>query len=91
MREIDKKGGLNDVMVELCPLRTDHDEIIVEASSMGVWMEWPPSDLDICDFEIEQWLNACDMVLAAFCLLCASAPTFKQNTLQTAIVAKTNK
>ena len=46
----------------LCFLRTDYDERMIGTSSAGVWTGWPPFDVRICKFEMEQWLNACVIV-----------------------------
>ena len=60
-----RRANLRDGIVELCPLRTDYDGRVIETSSVGVWMGWPPFDVHICKFEMEQWLKACDIDLAA--------------------------
>ena len=64
-----RRADLRDGMVTLCPLRTDHDKGVVETSIVQVWMGWPPFDVHICKFEMEQWLNACDVDLAEHRLL----------------------
>ena len=64
-----RRADLRDGIVTLCPLRTDDDERLVETSSVGVWMGWPPFDVHICKFEMEQWLKACEIDLAAHRLL----------------------
>ena len=60
-----RRADLRDGMVELCPLRTDDEERVIETSSVEVWVGWPPFDVHICKFEMEQWLKACDIDLAA--------------------------
>ena len=42
-------------------------------------------------FEMEQWMNACDIELVAQRIICALAPTFYQNTIQKAIVRRRTK
>ena len=42
---------LRDGILGLCPLRTDYDEIIIETSSVGVWVEWPPFDVYVHESE----------------------------------------
>ena len=60
-----RRSDLRDGMVSLCPMRTNDDERVVETSIVGVWMGWPPFDVHICKFEMEQWLKACDIDLSA--------------------------
>ena len=49
-----RKAELRDGMEALRSLRTEYCEIIVETSSVGVWVERPPFDVRICQFEMEQ-------------------------------------
>ena len=86
-----KRLDLRDGILACRPMRTEYDERITEASSVGVCMDWPPFDFHVCRFELKQWLNACDTELAAYRPLCSLVATFQQNAIQTAIVAKTNK
>ena len=51
-------ADLRDPIVELCPLQTDEDNRVVGANEVRVWMGWPPFDVRICKFEMEQWLKA---------------------------------
>ena len=60
-----RRADLQDAIVELCPLRVDDYERVIETSKVRVWMGWPPFDVHICKFETEQWLNAFDIDLAA--------------------------
>ena len=71
-----KRLDLRDGMLACRPMRTEYDERITEASSVGVWMDWPPLDFHVCTFELEQWLNACDTDLAAYGPLCSLELTF---------------
>ena len=64
-----RRADLRDGMVTMRPLRTNDDEIVVETSSVEVWMGCPPFDVQICKFEVEQWLKACDIDLAAYRLV----------------------
>ena len=64
-----KRANLREGMVTLCPLRTEDDVRVVETSIVEVWMGWPPFDVHICKFEMDQWLKACDIDLAAHRLL----------------------
>ena len=49
-------------------------------------MGWSPFDVRILKFEIEQWLNACDIDSAVHPPFCALSLRFMQNTLQRAFV-----
>ena len=60
-----RRADLRDGMLTLCPLRTNDDERVVETSIVEVWMVWPPFDVHIYKFEMEQWLKAYDIDLAA--------------------------
>ena len=60
-----RRADLRDGTVTLCPVRKDDDERVVETSIVAVWMGWPPFDVHICMFEMDQWLKACDIDLAA--------------------------
>ena len=86
-----RRADLRDGIVVLCPLRTEHYELVVETRSMGLWIEWPLFGVHIAKFEMEQCVNANDINLADYCPLFALAPTFKQHTLRRKIVAKANK
>ena len=59
-----RRADLRDGMVTLYPQRTNDNKRATERSSVKVWMVWPPFDVHICKFEMEQWLKACDMDLA---------------------------
>ena len=59
-----RRADLRDTIVKLSPLRTGEDERVIKTSLVEVWMGWPPFDVHICKFEMEQWLNACDIDLA---------------------------
>ena len=50
-----------------------------------------PFDTRICKFEMELWLNACDIDLANHRPLSPAAPKFNQNPLQRAIVRRRTK
>ena len=70
-----RRADLRDTVVELSPLRTDEDDRVIETSTAGVWMGWPPFDVHICKFEMEHWLNACDIDLATHRLVPADWKT----------------
>ena len=53
-----RRTDLRDAMVVLPPLRMGDEETSIETSDVKVWMGWPPFDVRICKFEMEQWLNA---------------------------------
>ncbi len=39
-------------------------ELEVEKTTVSrVWMGWPPFDVRICKFELDQWFNACSVKL----------------------------
>ncbi len=57
------RADLRKPMVELCPLRVSDDviePIVKRTDSARMWTGWPPFDVQICKFELEQWFNACD-------------------------------
>ena len=60
-----RNADLRDGMVTLCSLRTNDETRVVEMNIVGVWVGCSPFDVHICKFEMEQWLNACDIDLAA--------------------------
>ena len=60
-----RKADQRDGMLTLCPLRRNDDERVIETKSVEVWMGLPPFDVQVCKFEMEQWLKACDIDLAA--------------------------
>ena len=60
-----RRADLRDGTVALCPLRTNDEARVRETNSLKVWIGWPPFDVHICKFEMEQWLKACDIDLAA--------------------------
>ncbi len=58
------RANLRRPMVEMCPLRIDGDGIektVSRTSTARMWMGWPAFDVRICKFEVEQWLDACDV------------------------------
>ncbi len=60
------KADLRKPMVELSPLRVNKDgmEPEVEKTTVArVWMGWPPFDVRICKFELDQWFTACNVKL----------------------------
>ena len=60
-----RSADLRDPIVELCPLLFEDEERVIKTSKVRVWMGWPPFDIHICKFEMEQWLNASNIDLAA--------------------------
>ena len=73
-----RRADLRDGMVKLCPLRTDDEERVVETSIVGVWMGWPPFDVGICKYEMEQWLKAFNIDLAAHRLVSEDAENWRK-------------
>ena len=63
-----RKADFRDEIMVWCPLRAEYGEKIIETSSLRVWIEWPPFDAHVCEFEVEQWLNACyiDLLLIVY-------------------------
>ncbi len=60
------RADLRKPMVELCPLRLDKggiEAVVKETKTAVVWLGWPVFDLNMCKFEIEQWLAACNVDL----------------------------
>ncbi len=57
------KADLRKPMVELSPLCVNEDGMEPEAektSTARMWMGWPPFDLRIFKFELDQWFTACN-------------------------------
>ncbi len=59
---------LGNSVVEFSPLFVNKDgigesSVLERTSTARVWMGWPPFDLQICKFEVDQWLNACKIDL----------------------------
>ena len=55
---------LGKPMVELCPLLVNEDgvePVVRKTSTVRVWTVWPAFDMQICKFEVERWLDACDV------------------------------
>ncbi len=59
------RGELHEPIVEMCPLREDGDGNVEKTGTARVRMGWPASDAEICKFEVEQWLSACNINLNA--------------------------
>lgn len=57
--------NLREPIVEICPLYRKNDSSVQETRAVGVWMGWLPFDVQICQFEVEHWLAACNINLAA--------------------------
>ena len=60
------RGDLSRPMVELCPLRVNEEAVgvtVKKTSTARIWMGWPVFDIGICKFEVEQWLDSCDVHL----------------------------
>ncbi len=60
------RTDLRKPVVELCPLRVHGhgiDATVKRTSTARVWTGWPPFDTQICQFELDQWLAACDVNL----------------------------
>ncbi len=58
------RANLRKPMVEMCPLLMDGDgieNIVARKSTARIWMGWPPFEVGICKFEVDQWLDACDL------------------------------
>ncbi len=55
------RPDLSKPMLELCPLRMNEDE---RTKTVRVWQGWPVFDMQICKFELEQWLDPCDINLS---------------------------
>ncbi len=53
------RGDLREPMVEFCPLRDDGNGNVGRTDTARIWMGWPVFDVNICKFEVEQWLTAC--------------------------------
>ena len=59
-----RRTDLREPIVELCPMRIDEYELATGSSGIArIWTGWPPFDVRICKFEIEQWLIARDAKL----------------------------
>ena len=61
-------ADLQNGTVTMCHLRIKDEERVVETSNVEVWMGWPPFDVHTCKFEMDQWLKAWDIDLAAHSL-----------------------
>ena len=51
-------ANLRKPMVEMCPLLMDGDgieKIVARTSTARIWMGWPPFEVRICKFEVDQW------------------------------------
>ncbi len=60
------RGDLQRPMVELCPLRVNGYGLgatVERTRTARIWMGWPPFDVRICQFELNQWLASCDVNL----------------------------
>ena len=58
------RADLRKPMVELCPLLVNGDgegAVVKKTSITRVWTGWTAFDMRICKFEVEQWLDACDL------------------------------
>ncbi len=56
------RAELGKPMVELSPLLVDdYDAEVEKQGTARVWMGWPPFDPRICKFEVDQWLDACNL------------------------------
>ncbi len=58
------KAELRKPMVELCPLRVIDDGMgttVETTRTARVWMGWPVFDVRICKFEVDQWVDACNI------------------------------
>ncbi len=57
------KADLRKPMVQLSPLRVNEDGMepeVEKTTTARVWMGWPPFDVSICKFELDQWFAACN-------------------------------
>ncbi len=60
------KADVRKPMVELSPLCVNEDGMepeVEKTDTARVWMGWPPFDVRICKFELDQWFNACNVKL----------------------------
>ena len=58
------RPNLREQMVELCQLYVNGygiGAVMDQMSTARVWLGWPAFDVRICKFEMDQWLDACNV------------------------------
>ncbi len=60
------RSDLRKSALELNPFQSNTDGLIEPTSTAQIWMGWPAFDMNICKFEVEQWLAACEIDLWSY-------------------------
>ncbi len=75
------RSDLRTPVLKLNPFRPNTVGRTEETNVARIWMGWPAFDMNICKFEVEQWLAACKIDLKSFHGSTISIPTHKQDAI----------